>query len=239
MKFRSSIPIVVATLAFSGAVAINTQAQAKPNTTISQSTSTTKKQATQKTEFVCKSLGNNKGFGTFPKKGKQIAKGAMIEWKSNYFGPEYTPEQRCKTVSNKLTTVVSANGGSVKELLLTTGRVGNYSVICYIDTTPEARCNNDNILFTLHGENAKNPGAALGKILRFSATGSGTAVHEDAEGEDGSDVTSVNLEEIVDQAFSQGSYESADGEEESADSPASTESENNNQIPEGENQSVY
>lgn len=234
MKLRSSIPILVATLAFSGAVAIDVQAQTKPSTTAKPST--TKNQAAQKTEFVCKSLGNNKGFGTFPKKGKQIAKGAMIEWKSNYFGPEYTPEQRCKTVSNKLTTVVSANGGSIKELLLTTGRVGNYSVICYIDTTPEARCNNDNVLFTLHGENAKNPGAALGKILRFSATGSGTAVHEDVEGEDGSDVTSVNLEQIVDQAFSQGSYESADGEE-SADSPASTDSQNNH--PEGENQSVY
>lgn len=238
MKFRSSIPILLATLGFLGAVAIDAQAQTKPSTTINQSTSTTKKQANQKTEFVCKSLGKNKGFGTFPKKGKQIAKGAMIEWKSNYFGPEYTPEQRCQTVSNKLTTVVSANGGSIKELLLTTGRVNNYSVICYIDTTPEARCNNDNVLFTLHGENAKNPGAALGKILRFSATGSGNAVHEDVDGEDGSDVTSVNLEQIVDQAFSAGSYESADGEE-SADSPASTESQNNNQGTEGENQSVY
>ena len=236
MKFRSSIPILLATLGFLGAVAIDAQAQTKPSTTINQSTSTTKKQANQKTEFVCKSLGKNKGFGTFPKKGKQIAKGAMIEWKSNYFGAEYTPEQRCQTVSNKLTTVVSANGGSIKELLLTTGRVNNYSVIWYVDTTPEARCNNNNILFTLHGENAKNPGAALGKILRFSATGSGAAVHEDVEG--ASDVTTVSLEEIVDQAFSEGSYESADGEE-SADSPESSdELENNDDSPEVE-QSVY
>ncbi len=212
---------MVATLAFLGAVAMDTQAQAKPSTTINQSTSTTKKQSTQKTQFLCKSLGNGKGFGTFPQKGTKRAKAPMITWQSNYFGPEYTPEQRCQTVSNKLTTVVSANGGSIKELLLTTGRVGNYSVICYVDTTPEARCNNNNILFTLHGENAKNPGAALGKILRFSATGSGAAVFEDAEGEDASNVT-VSLEEIVDEAFSAGSYESADGEEESADSPASS-----------------
>lgn len=186
--------ISIAALAFSGTAMFPTQAQA-------DSSSTT---------FHCVRSGN--GWATVARRaGKQSP--PMITWQSYVFGPEYTPEVRCNNVSQRLTSAVTQNGGSLRNLLLTTGRVNGQTVICYINTGVP-HCNGSNMLFTLNPENARDPGAALANILRFGAGSGGGPLRQ-------SDVTGlpiVNLEEAVDGAFAAGSTPS-DSPDEGGNNP--------------------
>jgi hypothetical protein len=95
----------------------------------------------------------------------------MIIWKSTEFGREYTPWQRCQIVSNRLTQAVAQNGGRLSNLQLTTGIINNLPVVCYVNG--QARCNSQNLLFTLDKRNAKNPGDALTRLINFSQDGGG------------------------------------------------------------------
>lgn len=200
MKFRFSIPGLVATLAFSGAMAFQAEAQAKPPSRYNSSN--------QATVFQCIRYG--KAFATIAQRGDRRS-APMIVWESYVFGPEYTPQQRCNNVSQKLTNAVAQNGGKLRNLLLTTGRINDQTVICYINSG-EARCNRSNTLFTLKPENARDPGAALAGLLRFGQSGSGTALRESAGGEE--DVA-VDMEAAVEEALSAG-HESAGGDEDSS-----------------------
>lgn len=179
MKFRFSIPVLVATLALSGAAVFQTQAQA-------QSSSTT---------FHCVKSGS--GFATVARRaGKQSP--PMITWQSQIFGPEYTPEVRCNNVSQRLSSAVAENGGSLRNLLLTTGKINGQTVICYINVGAP-RCNGSNMLFTLNPENARDPGAALASILRFGAGTGGGPLRQSSSG-----LPTVDLQEAVDGAFAAG-----------------------------------
>lgn len=173
MKFKFSTPVLVAALALSGAAVFQTQAQA-------QSAPTT---------FHCVKSGS--GFATVARRGGKQSP-PMITWQSQIFGLEYTPEVRCNTVSQRLTSAVAQNGGSLRNLLLTTGRVNGQTVVCYINVG--SSCNSNNMLFTLNPENARDPGRALAKLLRFGVgDASGGPLLQSAGG--------VNLEEAVDAAF--------------------------------------
>lgn len=194
MKFRFSIAGLVATLAFSGVVAFQTEAQANPPSRNNRSNQTT--------VFQCIRYG--KAFATIAQRGDRRS-APMVVWESYVFGPEYTPEQRCKNVSQRLTSAVAQNGGKLRNLLLTTGLINGQTVICYINTG-EARCNRNNTLFTLKPENARDPGAALAGLLRFGQSGSGTALHESAGGED--EDVAVDMEAAVEEALAAG-HESA------------------------------
>lgn len=194
MKFRFPILVLVATLAFSGAVAFQTEAQAQHSSQNNPSN--------QATVFRCVPQGS--AFATIAQRGSRRSD-PMIIWESYVFGAEYTPQQRCQKVSQRLTMAVAQNGGRMTNLLLTTGRVNGQTVVCYINTGVP-HCNRSNMLFTLKPENATDPGAALASLLRFGKTGSGSALHESAGSED-QDV--VDLEAAVEQALAEGSHEEA------------------------------
>lgn len=205
MKFRFPIPILVATLAFSGAVAFQTEAQAQNRPRPNNSS------RNQTTVFRC--VRSNGGFATVAERGSNRSY-PMIVWQSNIFGPEYTPEVRCQTVSQRLTNAVAQNGGSLRNLLLTTGRIGNYTVVCYVNTGAST-CNRSNMLFTLRPESARDPGAALASLLRFGSGAGGSTLYQSA----GEENTTIDMAEAVEQAFAGGGYQSG-GEDE--DSPVSS-----------------
>ncbi len=94
-----------------------------------------------------KCIMRNNAFVTVAKQGEITA--VLFSWKTTEFGPEYTPRDRCRIVSNKFDNLVQSNGGSFNNLYLTTATVNGYPVICTkkLDDTP---CN---ILFTLSRKN--------------------------------------------------------------------------------------
>jgi hypothetical protein len=130
----------------------------------------------------------------------------MITWQRQV-SAEYTPQDRCQLVSQKLTKAVAANGGRLSNLLLTTGKIKNETVICYVNSG--ASCDTSNTLFTLSPENARDPGAALANLLRFGQRADFSAIRESASGEgETASTAAIDMEAAVEEAFSAG-HESA------------------------------
>jgi len=148
------------------------------------------------TIFQCVSQGTD--FATVAQKGDRRT-GPIIIWQTRAFGPEYTPQQRCEKVSTRLTQAVSQNGGSLQNLLLTTGSVNRQMVVCYVNTA--GQCSSTNMLFTLKPENARSAGDVVATLVTFAKRGGGSAVYESGGAEEG---VFVSLEEVVNQAFESG-----------------------------------
>lgn len=121
--------------------------------------------------FKCITQGS--GFATVVSAGDRNI--PIITWNNPQFSPQFTPEKRCQKVSEKFQTAVNKHGAG--NLLLTTGVVKKQGVICLVNGGLLG-CNPDNILLTLSGENAKDPGIALAKLLNISTTGSGSPIQE-------------------------------------------------------------
>jgi hypothetical protein len=100
---------------------------------------------TVSTSISCISSGGK--FTTVAEQGSNRA--VLFTWKTTEFGPEYTPEKRCKIVSAKFNNFVQENGGSFANLSLTADLVNGYPVIC-MKKTGEDDCR---VLFTLKKEN--------------------------------------------------------------------------------------
>lgn len=147
--------------------------------------------ATPKTT-IFKCVQSGKGYATVVSNGAKQA--TLITWSNTAFGTEFSPQVRCNMVSQKFQTVVARNGGKLRNLLLTVGTIGNQTVVCAINQG-QYGCNSNNMLFTLNPKNAKNPGAALAKILLIGNYGSGGPLNETTE------LPEFNLEELVDQAL--------------------------------------
>ena len=109
------------------------------------------------------------GLQTVVQKGERQA--FLFNWKTGYFGTEYTPETRCQIVSQRLQAATDRNGGTLKGLQLESGRLNGQMVICVLQSG-ENGCTNRNLLFTLNPENAKQPQAVIAKILTFASSGS-------------------------------------------------------------------
>ena len=226
MKFRFSIPVLVATLALSGAGAFQTQAQAQFESGGGESSPATTRPTTTRprpasntaTAFRCIRQGNE--WVTVAQKGTRRT-GPMITWRTAV--GEFSQQDRCQQVSSRLTNAVRQNGGDLSRLLLTSGRVNRQMVICFVNTAE--RCNNNNVLFTLaNARNAANAGDVLAKLVRFgSGRTSGSTVFESGGGDDedanfesgGEEAPVVSLQEAVDNAFAAGSFESGGGDEDS------------------------
>lgn len=206
MKFQFPITVLVASLTFSSAVGFQHQASAQnANRSNRQATSQNANSSNQATTFVCVRSGN--GFATVAARGNQRS-APMITWQRQV-SAEYTPQERCQLVSQKLTKAVAANGGRLSNLLLTTGKIKNETVICYVNSG--ASCSTSNTLFTLSPENAKDPGAALASLLRFGQRADYAAIRESANGEgETASAGAIDMEAAVEEAFSAG-YESAGG----------------------------
>ncbi|OWY66958.1 hypothetical protein B7486_34015 [cyanobacterium TDX16] len=200
MKFKFPIFVLVASVTCASVIGFQNRVGAQ-NTNRSQvSPQNTSNQATT---FVCVRSGN--GFATVAARGNQRS-APMITWQRQV-SAEYTPQERCQLVSQKLTKAVAANGGRLSNLLLTTGIIKNETVICYVNSG--ASCDTSNTLFTLSPENAKNPGAALANLLRFGQRADYSAIRESASGEGETTPNgAIDMEAAVEEAFSAG-YESA------------------------------
>ena len=102
----------------------------------------------------------------------------LFNWRSNYFGTEYTPDKRCQLVSARLQAAANSNGGTLKGLELGSGTLHSQPVVCVL-ATGENSCTDRNLLFTLNPKNAKRSQAVIAKILTFANDGS-TTVDESA-----------------------------------------------------------
>ena len=128
------------------------------------------------TTFHCIASGH--GYATIAKRGERIT-APVITWSSNEFGTKYTPHERCKIVSDRLTEVVAAKGGKLRNLQLTYGRVNSKPVICYVGSRNEI-CNRKNILMTLRESDRGKERQVLEQLVTFSLKGTGTAVQQSA-----------------------------------------------------------
>jgi hypothetical protein len=190
MRSKFGPQLLVGTLALFGIITYTTEAPAHSEL---------------KTTFSCLPYGNH--WATFAKRGKRQT-GPMIVWKSEAFGPDITPKDRCEQVSNRFTTAVENNGGTMRNLLLTSGSVNGETVICFVNTAEH--CNSKNTLFSLKPENASHSGDVLARLLRFSQRGAGRPVFESGGGnEENSSLPGqaqyINLEDVVNKAFDEDS----------------------------------
>jgi len=76
-----------------------------------------------------------------PRRAKPIV---VILWKSDYFGKDYTPKQRCAKVSPKFQAAYTTG----KLEYLKVGTDGKQSIVCAVRTEDEP-CNKTGMLFTL------------------------------------------------------------------------------------------
>lgn len=146
------------------------------------------------TTFICGRSGNDPA--TLVQVNNRTLRSPLIVWKTHYFGDEYTPEQRCQSVSQRLTQVVAQNGGRLSNLRLSVGSVYGLTVVCYLNNATS--CNQDNILFTLKPQNARNAPGILSRLSNFGQFGGGASVNESSGlNNDGG---SISLEDEVTQA---------------------------------------
>ena len=79
-----------------------------PNLTASTPKSS---QHTIRTTFNC--VRQPTGWATIAQRGNAISQSPLLTWNSAEFGTDWTPEQRCKTVSQRLTNAVAKNSGKL------------------------------------------------------------------------------------------------------------------------------
>jgi hypothetical protein len=84
-------------------------------------------------------------------------------------------------VTPKLNQAVAESGGSLKDVVLMTGRVNNKTVICVVSAN-DTGCNGRNTLFTLKPENAKKADQVLAQIMQISREGSSAGSVRETQG---------------------------------------------------------
>ncbi|MCL1467637.1 COP23 domain-containing protein [Argonema galeatum] len=187
--------LLVSALAFSGVVGFVSQAQAQDDNQLDQTDELT-------TNFRCVREGRN--YATIAERGDR-ATSPIVVWRTTEFGPEYTPQQRCRIVSDRLTRAVADNGGRLSNLYLTTGTVNRLPVVCYVNNGT-SDCNSNNLLFTLDRRSAQNPDEVLANLLEFGTTGSGRPVYSLRPNNSTTTTTTrqrrtFSLERVVNEAF--------------------------------------
>jgi hypothetical protein len=116
------------------------------------------------TKFQC--ISSDSAFATIAVAGNKKTN-PLITYNSSFFsGSGFTPERRCREISERLETAVAKNGGKLKGLLLTVGEVNGLNVICYVNNNQSA-CTKRNVLMTLLPGN--NPGETLATFLNVVA----------------------------------------------------------------------
>lgn len=187
MKSKLIAQVLLSVLAVSGTIATATTAEARPGTLVA---------ANQTTVFRC--VGSGRNLATIAKRGTRTTD-PLILWQTTEFGREFTPSKRCQTVSSRLTQAVANNGGSLSNLLLTTGTVNNLPVVCFVNG--RGRCNSGNTLFTLDRKNARNPGAVLARLVNFAENGAGQAVVSRTQPAGEPEQQYVSLQDLVDRSL--------------------------------------
>ncbi len=155
------------------------------------------KSASANTTFQCVNNTTNGGYSTIAIKSNGTRTAPLMNWKRTDFSPSgYTPDKRCLTVTNRLNGAVSQNNGLLNNLSLTSGKINNLTVVCYISQSNPG-CSEGNTLFTISptSPNFNNPGKVIQDLVNFSQTGSGTAIEETGGR------SYVNLEKLVEAGF--------------------------------------
>lgn len=198
MKYQLKTAIVVATLALSSIVGLGSTVQALPpvdntvDTSGNNSNVDPSEVANTGTKFSCVPQGNGSVATVGQRPGGQPI--PVIIWTpqaSKYFGEKFTPQQRCQIVTKKLGQAVADSGGSLKDVVLMTGRANKNTVICVISAS-DSGCNGRNTLFTLKAENAKKADQVLAQIMQISREGSSAGVVRETEGR-----VQIKLEDVL------------------------------------------
>ncbi|MCF2150525.1 hypothetical protein IQ276_029695 [Desmonostoc muscorum LEGE 12446] len=152
------------------------------------------------TSFVCGQIGGSPA--TLVQVNGQTLLLPLIIWETASY--DMSPEQRCQAVSWQMTRAVAQNGGKLSNLLLATGKINGYNVICFVNAAES--CKSENVIMTLlRRENARNPGNVLTRIIRFGRYGTGLNVIESGGftggvvGEAEIIPTAVSIEEAINQ----------------------------------------
>ncbi|MBD2269369.1 hypothetical protein H6F62_11480 [Anabaena sp. FACHB-1391] len=198
MKYQLKTAIVVATLALSSIVGLGSTVQALPpvdnkvDTSSNNSNVDPSEEANTGTKFSCVSQGKGNVATVGQRPGGQPI--PVIIWTSQtskYFGDKFNPQKRCQIVTKKLGEAVANSGGSLKDVVLMTGRVNKSSVICVISAN-DTGCDGRNTLFTLKPENAKKADQVLAQIMQISREGSSAGVVRETEGR-----VQIKLEDVL------------------------------------------
>ncbi|MDD1422182.1 COP23 domain-containing protein [Dolichospermum sp. ST_sed1] len=190
MKHQLKTAILTATLAISSLLPLGTKVQALPlvDTTVENSDSSTmadtdlSEEADTGTKFICvpQGDGNVATVGQRPG-GEPIPVIVWTEASAKYFGEKFTPQGRCQIVTQRLTDAIVESGGSLKDVVLMNGKVGNKTVICVVSIN-DTGCDGSNTLFTLNPKNAEKADDVLAQIVQISREGSSAGVIRETRG---------------------------------------------------------
>lgn len=187
MKYQLKTAMIVATLALSSIFAFGSTVQAFPkvDNTIDDSADSDvdlSEEAYTGTQFTCVPDGNGNVATVGQRPGGEPI--PVIIWTSDsskYFGQKITPQSRCQIVTERFNQAVTNSGGSLQNVVLTSGKVGDKTVICVL-SKDDTGCNGGNTLFTLNPKNAKRPNQVLAQIAQISRQGSSAGVIRETRG---------------------------------------------------------
>jgi len=187
MKYQLKTAMIVATLALSSIFAFGSTVQAFPkvDNTIDDSADSDvdlSEEAYTGTQFTCVPDGNGNVATVGQRPGGEPI--PVIIWTSDsskYFGQKISPQSRCQIVTERFNQAVTNSGGSLQDVVLTSGKVGDKTVICVL-SIKETGCDGGNTLFTLNPKNAKRPNQVLDQIAQISRQGSSAGVIRETRG---------------------------------------------------------
>lgn len=187
MKFQLKTAMIVGSLALSSIFAFGSTVQAFPkvDNTIDDSADSDvdlSEEAYTGTQFTCVPDGNGNVATVGQRPGGDPI--PVIIWTSDsskYFGQKISPQSRCQIVTERFNQAVTNSGGSLQNVVLTSGKLGDKTVICVL-SKDDTGCNGGNTLFTLNPKNAKRPNQVLAQIAQISRQGSSAGVIRETRG---------------------------------------------------------
>jgi hypothetical protein len=174
MNPKSLIPLLVIAVAIGFGYGLATFFHKAPSTTTAETSATNAAEPEAPTTFVCVQEGGQ--WKTFAESGSPNSnavirsKNPLFTWNSEEFGDSWTPEKRCREVTQRFNDAVANNGGKLANLNLKTGQVNDETVACAVQSQSEF-CNQQNILFTMSQHNEADPQQTLAKLINFSQQG--------------------------------------------------------------------
>lgn len=176
MKLKLAIQSLLTTVALSAALPLAAVAESSPSASMKQYSS-----YSNTTQFRC--VRTDEGHpATVATRGSRQSP-PMIVWKTDSFGPQYTPERRCQIVTDRLNNVLQFYDGKLQGLQITHGMVDDgQTVLCVIRFYGDS-CTRQNMLLTLKPKNASRASAMVSRIQRFARGDSSVEPIEESGGE--------------------------------------------------------
>jgi hypothetical protein len=139
---------------------------------------TAKAQAAPVTTFHC--VYQDGAWQTVARRGYSKPTPPIITWRTTEY--EFSPKERCETVSGKLATLARDHGGKLYGIRMRTGYLNSSPVICYIDNTTSPFCDRNNHLMNLPKHSRLTPRQQLNNLFGRIDTpyASGTSVQNSA-----------------------------------------------------------